>query len=182
MRTITSMLLVVLLLAWHAACAAEPAAKPPSATNETAVAPMPPVTKEQVLAAIAMLETNAASNDGLLASYEIVQFAQKSDLVSVRLTPGTIPWANSKGLEGKDAVNRILMGAYVGGEVRAQLQAHNTIDNPYEGWVLVINTYRQMQKKKPEIVVPEVDALAEKQDKGELKSYAAEITNKEPKK
>jgi len=178
MKTIMIALSVVLLGGTIAARAAEPSANGSTTTNVQPAAPAAPVTKDQILAAIAMLETNAASDAGIKAANEIVQFAQTSDQVSVHLNAEVVPWAHSKALDGKEVVSKILMAAYIGGVAKAQLHGHNTVESPYDGWILAIRAYRQMQRRKPEIVVPEIDALVAKQEKGELPSYAAEIQSK----
>jgi hypothetical protein len=190
MRAITFLLSAMLLCVAYTVRAAEPTAteqpvaspaQEPAVTNQPPVAPGPPVTKEQALAAIAMLETNAASNPGIQAAATILRFAQENNAVTVRLDPLRIPWARSKALEQEVAYRILLLGAYVAGSAKGQLSPQKTGDDPYEGWAFTIDVYHQIQKKKPEVVVPEIDALAEKQQKGELKVYAAEVQSKTPK-
>jgi hypothetical protein len=181
MKIIICLLSIVLLGASHVVRAAEPAATQPPGTNAPPVVKEPPVTKEQVLAAIAVLETNAASEAGVDAAGVIIRFARESETVKVMFTPETFPWLRSDLLSQEEASRKILLGAYFGGNIRAQLNAQTTGDDIYEGWVLAISAYRQIQMKKPNIVVPEIDDLAAKQEKGELKLYAAEVRNKKPK-
>lgn len=175
------LLSAALLCASHSACAVEPEATEQSVTNEQSVATEPPVTKAQVLEAIAVLQTNAASDAGVKASYKIVRFAQESHTVTVRLNPDTVPWADAKLLKSEDAVRRLLLAAYIGGSAKAQLTTpQKAVDDPYEGWRLAIDVYRQIQQLKPYVVLREIDALEEKQTAGELKHYATEIQNKKP--
>jgi len=182
MRAITLFLTVALLSAPRIVRGAEPVAQEQSATNAPSVAKEPPVTKEQALAAIAMLETNAASDAGVDASNTIIKFAQESHAVIVRLNPATVPWARVKAPEGQAVIRQILLAAYIGGNSKAQLMApQDAKDDPYDGWRLAIDVYHQIRQKKPDIVIPEIDALAQKQKTGELKRYADEIENKQPK-
>ncbi|HUI08560.1 MAG TPA: hypothetical protein VL486_16290 [Verrucomicrobiae bacterium] len=180
MKVIMLLLSVTLLGAFQTARAAEPVAREPAATNESPVAKPPPVTRELALAAVAMLETNAASNAGVEAANEIIRFARESKAVTITLNPYTVPWAPSKALENEVAVRLLLLAAYIGGDAKAQLLAQTTADDPYAGWQLLIDVYRQIRQKKPAVTIPEIDALAEKQKKGELKQYADEIKNKKP--
>ena len=181
MRAIVFLLSVILLGVSHTVPGAEPVAKGQAVTNEPSVAREQPVTKEQALAAIAVLETNAASDAGFEASDKIVKFAQESTAVSIRLAPDTIPWTNAKLLEREVPVRMLLLAAYIGGNARAQLKTQKAVDDPYQGWLLALDVYRQIRQKRPNIVISEVDALVEKQAKGELKQYAAEIQTKKPK-
>ena len=181
MKVITFLLSIFLLGASHTVRAAESTAMEETVTNEQSAAKEPPVTKEQALAAIAMLETNAASEAGVDASNVIIRFAKESDAVKVTLTPETLPWMTSKVLQREDVARKTLLAAYIGGNARAQLKTQKAVDDLYEGWALTINAYSQIRQKKPEIVVPEIDALGAKQQKGELKLYAVEIQNKKPK-
>ena len=193
MRVITFWLSIILLGVSQTARAAEStpkepavtnepsAAKEPSVTNEQPVVKEPPVTKEQVLAAIAMLETNAASDAGVDASNVIIRFAKESNAVKVRLTTEILPWMTSTVLQRVDVARKTLLAAYLGGNIRAQLKTQKPVDDLYEGWVLTISAYHQIRRRKPEIVVAEIDDLGAKQQKGELKLYAVEIQNKQPK-
>ena len=156
-------------------------AQQPTGTNVQPVAKEPPVTKEQVLAAIEVLETNPASNEGADAAGVVIRFARDSEAVKINFTPETFPWLRSDLLSREDASRKILLGAFFGGNIRAQLNGQKAGDDLYEGWVLALHAYREIQKKKPNIVVPEIDALVAKQEKGELKLYAVEIQNKTPK-
>jgi len=181
MKIMMFFLSVTVLMMSHVARAVEPVAKEQAVTNGQSVAKEPPVTAEQALAAVALLETNAASDAGVEASKKIIRFAQESHAVTVRLNPATVPWAHAKVLEREGAVRLLLLGAYIGGDVRAQLMAQQKpSDDPYDGWRSTIDVYRQIRQKKPNIVIPEIDALVEKQKTGELKRYAAEIQNEKP--
>jgi hypothetical protein len=49
------------------------------------------------------------------------------------------------------------------------------VDDPYSGWLATITAYRQIRKKQPEMVIPEVEELIKKEQTGTLKQEAEDL-------
>jgi len=145
------------------------------------------VTKDQVLDAIRVFESNAAASvtaqktpeeaNGAVASASntILKFALESDLVVVDLGTDSVPWCDvKKGLsELSDSGERgLLLAAYLSGSVKAQLHSGRQDPNPYPGWVAMLRVYHSL-KVREGLRVAEVDALLARQADGTLESFAA---------
>ena len=69
----------------------------------------------------------------------------------------------------------MLMAVYFAADIKAQLEKHQAVDDPYKGWLAVIKAYRQIRKKQPDIEIDEVEELIRKEQAGTLKQEAEDL-------
>lgn len=134
-----------------------------------------PVTRREVLAAIAVLEKDVTSSDALKAAETVTRFGKESETVLITIGTETMPWVQSDPPESEVPVRVMLMAAYFAGDIKSQLQKRQSVDDPYSGWLATITAYRQIRKKQPEMVIPEVEELIKKEQTGTLKQEAEDL-------
>ena len=147
-----------------------------------------PVSREDVLDAIHSFEANATGDysgsrhesdknrEVARASNTILRYSLESDDVVVDLGLDAVPWCDlKKGLsELKNSSERgLLLGAYLAGSVKAQLETGKQDPNPYAGWVAMLKIYRAL-KVREELTIPEADTLLAHQNDGSLEAFARE--------
>ena len=137
------------------------------------------ITPEIALKACALFERDAMSQEGRAAAAIVLDFTNKSPAVLVRISPDSVPWIGVKVKTHEEARTRLL-AAFIVGNVRAQLLAHENRDHPYEGWLQVLRTYAQLKKRNPKLALPEVDELARKRDAGTLRAEAEKLEKSAP--
>jgi hypothetical protein len=133
--------------------------------------------KSDVLKAINTFQMEPTSKDGFAASSTIMAFASKSPAVHISISKAVIPWIKDKDASDADTRN-ILLAAYVAGNVEAQLKSGHAVDDVYSGWEQVFTTYAQILHINSAAKIEEVDELREKDEHGELRAYAAEVSSK----
>ncbi len=134
-----------------------------------------PVTRREVLAAIAVLENDVTSAEAVDAAATVARFGRESDDVLINVGAETLPWVQTDVSESEAKVRALLMAAYFAGDIKSQLAKHRPVDDPYSGWLAVIRAYRQMLKKEPGLAIPEVEELVKKEKTGTLKHEADEL-------
>jgi hypothetical protein len=134
-----------------------------------------PVTRREVLAAIAVLEKDVTSADALEAAETVTRFGKESETVLITVGTETMPWVQADTPEPEMPVRALLMAAYFAGDIKSQLAKRRPLDDPYSGWLATIAAYRQIRKKQPEMVIPEVEELIKKEQTGTLKQEAEEL-------
>jgi len=145
------------------------------------VARAEPVSRPEVLAAIAVLENDVTGPDAVRAAATVTRFGKESDAVLIVVGPETMPWVQTDVPEGEARVRAMLMAVYFAGDIKAQLQKRRAEDDPYPGWLAVIKAYKQIRKKQPEMIIPEVEDLIEKERAGVLKDEADEFIKEQQK-
>ncbi len=135
----------------------------------------PVVSKADVLKAIKTFQMEPTSPDGFAAATTIMAFAAKSSAVHISISKAVIPWIKDKDATDSDT-RHILLAAYVAGNVEAQLKSGHPADDVYSGWEQVFTTYAQLIHINSAAKIEEVDELREKDEHGELRAYAAEVT------
>ncbi len=133
--------------------------------------------KEDVLKAIATFESHAMSPQALDAVTVVTQFAEKSPAVAVALGQQTLPWMGEdwKLPESMtDGISAVLLAAYIGGNIRRQLETGKAEDDPYYGWLLAIEAYRQFTANV-EFKSPALEALVDLKRKGKLREHADKV-------
>jgi len=133
--------------------------------------------KADVLSAIVVFQKDPSSKEGYAAAETIINFAEKSDAVRISLSKAVVPWLKDKDASDADTRN-ILLGAYVAGNVGAQLKSSKPVDNVYAGWEQVLVTYAQLLQINSAAKITEVEELKQKDADGTLRAYAAEIAGK----
>jgi hypothetical protein len=134
-----------------------------------------PVSRREVLAAIAVLDKDVTSADALKAAVTVTRFGKESETVLINVGPETLPWVQTDTPEPEATIRAMLMAAYFAGDIKSQLEKRRAEDDPYRGWLAVIKAYRQIRQKQPEVVIPEVEELTKKEQAGTLEQEAAEL-------
>jgi hypothetical protein len=158
-------------------------------SQPVAGARQPAATKTAVLAAIKTFDAGAVG--GLAgqkqpaadpaaavaaASATMLNYALTSEDVVIDLGPEAVPWCDIKkglGDAANPGVRGLLFGAYLAGEIKAQLHAGRADANPYPGWVHMFRVYRSV-KTREGIQIPEIEAIMAHQTDGTLTAFAAE--------
>jgi hypothetical protein len=138
-----------------------------------------PVTRHEVLAAIAVLEDDVTSAGAVDAAATVARFGQESDSVLITVGAETLPWVQTDVPEAEARVRALLMAAYFAGDIKSQLEKRRPGDDPYSGWLFVIKAYRQILKHQPDMVIPEIEELVKKEKAGTLKHEADELRRQE---
>ena len=134
-----------------------------------------PVSRREVLAAIAVLEKDVTSADALKAAATVTRFGKESEAVLITLGPETLPWVQADVPGPEATIRAMLMAAYFAGDIKSQLEKRRAEDDPYRGWLAVIKAYGQIRQKQPEVVIPEVEELVKKEQAGTLEQEAEEL-------
>jgi hypothetical protein len=134
-----------------------------------------PVSRREVLAAIAVLEKDITSAEALPAAETVTRYGRESDEVLLIVGPETLPWVQTDVPAVEARARIMLMAVYFAGDIKSQLQKGRPADDPYAGWLAVIRAYRQFRRKQPDLVIPEVEALIRKDRAGTLRQAAEDV-------
>lgn len=134
-----------------------------------------PVSRREVLAAIAVLEHDVTGPDAVKAAVTVTRFGKESDAVLITVGHETMPWVRTGVPEAEARVRAMLMAVYFAGDIQAQLEKRRAQDDPYRGWLAVIKAYGEIRRKQPDISIPEVEALGAMERAGVLKHAADEL-------
>lgn len=137
------------------------------------------ISKEVALKAIALLQREPASDRGRSAAALILKYADASPDVEVTIDPALMPWINQ---DPPPRYLDVLLGAYIAGNVRPQIETGVKKDNPLSGITQVIDTYRQLKKADISLFILSIENYAKLQSQGKLKSTIESITAKAAKK
>jgi hypothetical protein len=132
---------------------------------------LPLITKHEALKAIAAFREDPLSDLGRGAGALIITFADEDHDVSVRISPKTVPFLSNKSIP-QEIVSTLLV-AFTAGNIDSQLLRNEKKDDSYSGVLQVIETYRQLQKKKPKLRIAEVEKFIDLERQGKLRAYAA---------
>lgn len=138
-----------------------------------------PVSRREVLAAIAVLEQDVTSPDARQAAETVARYGQESEAVLLVVGPETLPWVRTDAPKAETRVRSMLMAVYFAGDIKSQLQQRQPRDDPYSGWLAVIRAYHQIRAKQPEIVIPEVEELIRKDHAGTLQQEAEAVRKRQ---
>lgn len=83
----------------------------------------------------------------------IVSFAQESDDIYLKISMDRQPWLLVDGLPDKVT---LLTAAYIGGNVKKQLEMGKEIDSPKEGFAAALVVYKALRSKKQ---LPKIDEM-----------------------
>ncbi len=139
------------------------------------------ISRQQVLAAIAVLDRDVTSDEAPQAAETVTRFGKESDAVLINIGEETMPWlqtdADTSDHEGE--IRAMLTAAYFAGDIKAQLARRRAEDDPYSGWLAAIKAYSQIRRKDPGVVIPEIEQLIEKERDGTLKDEADDLRKQE---
>jgi len=134
-----------------------------------------PISRREVLAAIAVLDKDVTSAEAVNAAAVVARFGKESDAVLITVGTETLPWVQTDVPEAEAKVRALLMAAYFAGDIKSQLNKRRPADDPYSGWLAAIKAYRQILMKQPEMVIPEMEDLISKDKAGTLKAAADKV-------
>jgi hypothetical protein len=134
-----------------------------------------PVSRREVLAAIAVLDKDVTTNEAVDAAAVVARFGKESDAVLITVGAETLPWVQTDVPEAEARVRALLMAAYFAGDIKSQLEKRRPADDPYRGWLAAIKAYRQILKKQPDMVIQEMEDLMTKEQAGTLKAAAEKL-------
>ena len=134
------------------------------------------ITPEGVLRAIENFEQNPFGEDGRNHLAYIINYAEVSKDVAIVMAAWALPWV----LEDKKEYQHgpTLMGAFIAGNIKPQIQKKVAEDHPYEGVVQVIATYQQLRKAGESKEIPSIEKWISMQKKGTLREYVQEQSAK----
>lgn len=130
------------------------------------------VSRKEVLEAVAVLEQDATSDAAVDAAARIMQFGEESDTVLIMVGEETMPWLGEEGSPADGAARAMLTAAYVAGNIKVQLRRRLAEDDPHAGWRFVIDVYRQLKKKDPNLVIGAAEYLVRQERDGTLEKSA----------
>jgi hypothetical protein len=121
-----------------------------------------PASDEAVRHALAVLAESPLDKKGDAALATIVDFAEKSDKVEITIAEGGLPWV------GKVPHSELLLGAFIAGNLRSQLDSGVTRSDAYSGMLEVFAVYSALKAKEPKFSVPSIDGFLEQHRRGDL--------------
>ncbi len=134
--------------------------------------------RAEVLKSIEDFVKSPVSTEGDAAASLIVKFAEKSDAVTVVVSPSVVPWIhNAK----PPKFSLTLLSAYFAGNVGSQLRSGRKGNDSYAGVQQVMKTYAQLKEVDKTLDIPEIRRFLELEAKKELKKYLDEALEKDEK-
>ena len=143
-------------------------------TGAVAAGPEKAVTKDEALKAITVFQTDPVSKEGFAATAVFMSYAMHSDKIHISLSHSVVPWLKDKDASDEDT-RKLLLGAYVAGNLESQLKSGKAVDDVYSGWEQVLTTYAQLLRINSAAKIAEVDELKRKDANGVLRDYANEV-------
>jgi hypothetical protein len=134
-----------------------------------------PVTRREVLAAVAVLEKDVTAPGAAAAAETVTRFGRESDDVLLIIGPETLPWVRNDVPAAEVRPRSLLLAAYFAGDIKSQLLRGAARDDPYHGWLAAIRAYGQLRRAHPELEIPEIDELIRQERAGTLRAAAAAI-------
>jgi len=138
--------------------------------------------KSKVLAAIAAIEKDPLGKQGLAAIQTVTLFAANSDEVQLEISDLTGSWleetGNPNAKDGTKNPANILLGSYIAGYLKSQLNNETLSDYIHSGWLFVISTYKQLAAKT-KLSCPSIERLADLESKGWLAEYAQVVVKEQ---
>jgi hypothetical protein len=112
---------------------------------------------------------------------EIIDSAEKSPYVKITISAGVAPWMCEmpRGKMG-NAIQSLLLGAFVAGNMRAQLDSAAKGDHPVAGVQAALDTYEQMKGRVVDLSLPTMERWLELRRAGALDATITEIALHHP--
>jgi hypothetical protein len=132
--------------------------------------------RAEVLKGIEDFAKTPLSVEGRAAAAMIVTFADKSDAVTVVVSPSVVPWIHSA---KPPKVSETLLAAYFAGNVKSQLQGQRNANDSYAGVQQVLKTYAQLKEADKTLDIPDIQKFVELEAKKQLKKYVDDALKKD---
>ena len=136
----------------------------------------PPDELADVRRALATFSERPLSEAGADALALVVAFAEASDAVSITVSEGLAPWVADPHAA---AHSDLLLGAYVAGSVRSQLDSGVKRHDPWCGLLQVFAVYRELQAAQPEFESPPIESLLNRHRRGMLAAHLEQVAASE---
>lgn len=130
----------------------------------------PQASATDAMAAIALFRKDPTAKDAQAALAVITNFAVKSKAVMVKITEQSVPWA-VEGSTVPEEASILLTGAFLAGNIEAQLRSNIKGDSPYEGALLVLQVYKLLRSKNRMPAFEQLDQWQELETKGKLRAH-----------
>ena len=127
------------------------------------------VSKEDARRAITIFRRDPLNAQGEMTRPIILKFAEDDPDVEISLSDKRMAWIGNKSVS--EETRRVLLVAYVAGDVQSQLDSGKTKDDPVAAAEQVIATYRQLQRADAKLKVREVEELITLQKQGKLAEH-----------
>ncbi|MEO0508637.1 MAG: hypothetical protein AAF065_02115 [Verrucomicrobiota bacterium] len=106
-------------------------------------------TERDVIQAIQQIKENILDSQNEEAGKVLIRFAQTSPKVKIIIGKLTAPWADEEWGFSKDrkaTLKYLVLISYLAGNIEDQLERENALDNPYAGWLVVIDSYEKLKQ------------------------------------
>jgi len=119
----------------------------------------------RVTEAITAFQEDPLSAQGVAAAGLILEFAETSDLVEVKLYPPVFPWL---GTDAYPPYSDLLAAAYAAGDIQAQLASGVKGEQTLPAVQMTLKIYEKIKKDDSDYKLPVMETLLEAERKGEL--------------
>ena len=140
------------------------------------------ITPESLQKVVDIFEQDPLSEDAVDAFFTVLSFLEKhnsvgslSGSVTVRIKEECFPWYQNWNDGQEDRGSMLLFGAYIIGDVKAQLEAKVNKDQPYAGARQVISTYQKLRNANVVESIPEIEKWIQSENDGKLKDLVADF-------
>lgn len=133
------------------------------------------LSKKTVLDAVSIFEKDPLGAEGKKALAIIIIYAEKSPDALIVISPEVTPWINGK---GNDEYNPVLIGSFIAGDLKSQLESGKKEDDAYSGLLQTFKVYKLIKEKDKDFNLPELDKLIKLKAEGKLKNFLLEKKTK----
>lgn len=130
----------------------------------------PQITATEAMKAITVFRRDPTGKDAQAALAVITRFVVKSEEVMVKISKHTVPWA-AKDTDLPEHIRTLLTGAFMAGNIEAQLRSHIKGDSPYNGALLVLQVYQLLRKQKKMQAYEPLEQWQKLEAEGKLRSH-----------
>jgi hypothetical protein len=137
------------------------------------------LSKETVKEAISIFDKEPLSDEGKKALAIIILFAEGSKDVMIVISPEVAPWVCDK---NSAKHNSSLIGAFIAGNLKSQLESGKKESDPYSGLLETFRIYKLIKEKDKKFNSPEIDKLMKLKAENKLKDFLKKENSKTPEK
>lgn len=119
----------------------------------------------RVTEAITVFQQDPLTAQGVAAAGLILEFAEKSNLVEVKLYPPVFPWLGS---DAYPPYSDLLAAGYAAGDIQAQLASGVRGEQTLPAVQMTLRIYEKIKNDDKDFKLPVMETLLDAQRKGEL--------------
>lgn len=134
-------------------------------------------TKAEVFDAIEQIKEDITKVESKDAGKVLISFAQTSPDVKIAVGKMTAPWAKEEwGLSAdrEATLKYLILISYIAGNIESQLDRESALDNPYAGWLVVLESYKKL-KRNAHFQSDSIERLSALDAAGGLERHAREV-------